>query len=783
LSGTSSLLLSVSELVEFSARCGDLFTHHQGPSSLEGIRGHQKVQYSRDEQWQKEVSLAQNIQFEELNITLQGRLDLLCENILHPIIEEIKTTYVDSSELPSAKKKLHWAQAKVYAFLYCLEDEEIPAADVRVTWLNLATQKTNTENETCSRASLISFSHELLRTYVIWYREISSLRQKTIESAQALDFPFQAFRQGQHSFSKLVYQAIRNKHSLLIEAPTGAGKTISTLFPAVKARGKTLCHQIVYLTIKNSAKTQAFATIKKMAKNGLILTYLTLQSRENACPCRHTENTSVCRNEEGICTRTLGFFDRLPQARMACLQIKHLDMKSLGAIANTFHLCPFELSLHLAPWCDIIICDVNYFFDPQIRLPLFDQHVKTRVLFIDEVHNLPDRGREMYSAELSLRESKNITKVFAKRWPKLSKRIARLCKVLEGQADSSQNLTTPPTQLCHEVDNILSLIGSLQRDKMPGELPENLQKEFSYWLKSLYRFHIIAERFNDTHVCIYKKYDSNTTLTLFCRDASLFLQKSHKSARCTIGFSATLSPIDYFRDSIGLPAHTKAYSLPQVFPSKNQLTLRCDYIDTRWRQRKHSLAHLVTLIAEVFLSRPGKYLVYLPSYDYLDSVLGHFSAEYPQIDTSRQTRSSNENERHQFLDAFFSLQSERVGFAILGGIFGEGIDFVGESLTGVFIVGSGMPQPNTEKKLMEEYFSHHGVNGFQYVYQFPGMVRVLQTAGRVIRAENEKGLVILIDPRFRKREYHSLLPKHWQIRPCLHIDDVRRNIAEFWKKR
>ncbi len=780
MNGGKSISLSVTELVEFSARGGNLFDHSDGPTHLEGIRGHQKVQRSRDSRWRREVHLKRQIQYQEFALTLQGRLDLLCEDILHPSVEEIKTTYGPPDRLSDAKKNLHRAQAKVYAFLLCLDNSAITAVDVRITWFDLHSGEQHTQSDIVSRASLIDFGEGLLQRFFSWYREYSALQDRTIDTAAAQPFPFAEFRPGQHRFAALVYRAIRDHHPLLIEAPTGTGKTMSTLFPAIKSLGAGFSRQIIYLTLKGSAREPAQAAIAKMIAQGLTISYITIRARATTCPCRAPQNAGLCQNAEGMCTRAVGFFDRLPKARLACLKARHLGGEALAAIADEFHLCPFALSLHMAPWCSVVICDANYMFDPVVRLKQFGEHCRQRVLLIDEIHNLPDRARLMYSAEISLRAAQSAVIRLAKRGAAVKKAAQSFCTALQTLAPSSANFPQLPAGLGEEVEKLLALLASEGDNEAAGG--PRADDELARWRQSLHRFALIAELFSPSYVCLYRKDAGDSRLTLFCRDAAEFLQRLQISARSTIGFSATLSPLGYFRESVGMAAETPAYSLPPIFPPENQLTLRCDYIDTRWRQRQASLPHLSALIAAVFHARAGKYLVYLPSYDYLAAVREDFTTHYPGIDTVAQSRNSDEAERRAFLDRFVSRPGSVVGFAILGGIFGEGVDFVGEFLTGALVVGLGMPQPGVEQQLMADYVQRRGANSFQHVFQFPGMVRVRQTAGRVIRSARDKGVVILVDPRLRRSDYHSLLPAYWDVKACKNIADLNRHLARFWHR-
>ena len=814
MSGSSKkqLKLPVRALVDFSARKGDLFADVPvGPNAKEGILGHQKLQKSRDKSWQSEFTVKQTITRNQFNIVLTGRIDLVCQSNVPPIIEEVKTTYVELEAIPEEKQHLHKAQVEVYAYLFHLhlaETDPLINSDsqyqVQTTWFNLLENKESAINETLSAKQLAVRVLSYIDTYLEWYQQFQAHRKNVVLSASKLQFPFHQYRPGQHYFAKSVYQTIKDKNHLLVEAPTGSGKTMSTLFAGCKAIGEGVIKQIVYLTAKGSAQKTAIENLNILTSNHLALDFLVIQAKDKTCPCRSTDLSisQTCDNGTGQCSRTIGFFDRLGDARRDCLKQCHLDSAAIQAIAQKHHLCPFELSLQMVQWSSITICDFNYFLDPMVKLSAFDNNPSSRIVLIDEIHNLTDRARNMYSAVISVKQAQLVYRQI-KHQASLKKKIKSYITQIKHLAELSHQmfedsrtqiinandrlLTEPPSGIKETLESLFELIGNASlSDGFAGGMNNNQIEGFHEWLKTLYRYYFISELYNDEHVTLVEKHVTSkgkateVELKLLCLDAAAFLRKKYKSARAIIGFSATVSPFEYYQQMTGLEPQLKSLRLPPVFPIENQLTIRCDYIDTRWNQREQSIGALCKLLTLVTNHNPGKYLIFFPSYDYLMKCQEVFSKDNPLVKTISQTRNSNDDQRKEFLAGFFESSVDLLGFAILGGVYGEGVDFAGNSLNGVIIVGAGMPQPTSEQKLIESHLVSKGYNGFQYCYQFPGFTRVKQTAGRVIRSESDRGVVILVDPRFQRRDYQLLMPEQWQVKPCKNLTEVNSHLNGFW---
>lgn len=784
-----ALTISVRDLVEFGARTGDLFFESGGgPTSLEGIAGHRQLQASRAEHWQSELSLKQTILAEGCSVTLQGRVDLVNARASPVIIEEIKTTYLAPGRIANEKMQLYWAQAKVYAYLYHLQNPATGNSgqyEVHISLFNILTQEVHTEKQAITVDELHEFTHSLLIIYLQWYKLVFEQRTRVRSSARELEFPYARYRPGQHHFAQGVYRTIRDQQQLLVEAPTGTGKTVSTLFPAVKAIGEGIAKQIVYLTAKTPAQVNAQNTLTLLRDKGLSMDFLVLSARDRICPCRQTENpdSEKLLTPDGRCCRTIGFYDRLAQARVESFKVQQLTQATLQTIADEFQLCPFALALHLLPWMSAVICDFNYFFDPLVKLKTFENETVERILLIDEIHNLPDRARDMFSAVLSTGQLTDIGRHLGRANRKVKQVANRLSRKLLVLTESSISLNRLPEDVLTLTAELIQAIAATD-DSHSVDLFDKTTDQHKEKIRELFRFYLISQIHGDAHrILVHSSGNEKskyTSVTLRCLDAAPYLTGGYKNARALIGFSATLKPTEFYRKLLGFNKESQCVTLPPAFPPENQLVVRCDYIDTRWRQREFSRVELIGLIANIFRIKSGKYLVFFPSYDYLNQVYDEFIGAVSDIPVVRQESGSTDEQRMAFLANFFNSDKPALGFAILGGIFAEGIDYLADALHGAIIVGTGMPQPTHEQKLIQTYFGDLGLNGFQYAYQFPGFTRVQQTAGRVIRSETDKGIIVLVDPRFRLPEYRRLMPAHWKVAGCGSEAEVEYELERFW---
>ncbi|WP_444913067.1 ATP-dependent DNA helicase [Microbulbifer sp. PAAF003] len=799
-----TLNLSVGELVAFSCRSGDLIREPtSGPSAQEGIRAHQKLQNQRPKGAEAEYKLKTQIDWMEQQVTLSGRVDIFHpKSDLHKPaqLDEIKTTYLPPSKLPEAAKKLHWAQLKIYGYCHLVNEGATDGTDtvaLQVVWYNLKERKAYTECIEYPFSELETFTLEALTKYLCWHRAWQEHRQQLIDTAKQLAFPFPQYRPGQRQLAVEAYRCFRDGGELVAEAPTGTGKTISTLFPAIKAIGEEKLDQLVYLTAKNSGRQMVRETIEALQASGLQLSLLEIQAREKTCAC----NLGLCtRDDDGICPRTRGFYDRLPVAMDALLGRPQLTPKEIADVADQQQICPFELSLQILPWVDLVVCDFNYVFDPLVRLTSFQDQRNRRALLVDEAHNLIDRAQEMYSAKLSRRDSRRAANACKGHSPTLRRSIQSLVRAIENwikrlqEVGVAQSRSTfeggevwvtaatgeaeNPESVSRAVQKVLSTVSQLiESSQSPPE-------EIAEWLRSVYRYAVIEQELCGQHKVVTRVIDRDTPwqeqeIKLLCLNAAQFLQRSYQQNQAAILFSATLRPASYIYSQLGVEHESPYLRLPSPFQPQQQGVFLCPYIDTRYQARDRSIENLVDIISRTFYSRAGNYLVFFPSYRYLEQVAESFKARFPEVSLLQQLPGQGETERAEFLSGF-NEGNKSLGFAIMGGIFGEGIDYVGEKLVGTIIVGTGLPQVNVERELQRDAAETTGIHGFDIAYRYPGMTRVLQTAGRVIRSESDRGVIILVDSRFSEPFYWQLFPKHWQPAVCRNTDQLTGNLEQFW---
>lgn len=773
------VVISIRSLVEFTLMSGDLDGRFTGSNrAVEGTKAHQKVQKTYGNEYTPEVTLKYSFDYEDYNITVQGRADGILIEEDRIIIDEIKSTMIPLDLLEENKNPAHWGQAKCYAYIYARE-KNLDTIDIQLTYYNLEAEETRKFRKNFSFEELEIFFNQLIKDYYNWIDRLENWKVQRDISIQELEFPFQEYRKGQRELAVAVYRTIREEKRLFAQAPTGIGKTISTLFPTVKAMGEGITSKIFYLTAKTITRQVAEEAFVKMRSKGLRFKTVTLTAKDKLC----FEKGKKCTPEE--CGFAKGHFDRLKDGLKDLFD--HEDAFTREIIeryARKHHICPFEFSLDIALWADCVICDYNYAFDPRVYLKRFFLDEKGDYTFlIDEAHNLVDRSRMMFSAELNKRAFLDQKRNMKEKSSKVYKALDQLNKfMIQMNKECGENSFFVQK---NEPKEIYPLLSNFIREA-DEYLQEGNKKEGHEDLLELYfnafAFLKIAEFYDERYITYVEKRNKDLFLKIFCLDPSYLLDKAIKRGKSAVFFSATLTPLQYFREIFGGSEEDYCIRLGSPFESKNLGLIVADYISTKYRNREKSYMSIVDAIAEVVKKKTGNYFVFFPSYQYLRRVLDLFVEKYPHIRTIEQDSTMTEEEREDFLNQFqANPEDSLVAFGVLGGIFSEGIDLVGNRLIGTIIVGVGLPQLSLEVNLIMDYYNNKSNNGYDYAYLYPGMNKVLQGAGRVIRTEKDRGIVCLIDERFTTYSYQRLFPAEWKhFKRARNMDKLSYYINEFW---
>ncbi|MDB4224319.1 ATP-dependent DNA helicase [Granulosicoccus sp.] len=799
--------VSVTDLANFACREGDLMPMGvAGPTARQGIRAHKKIQKTALEsvngpldkidkkddnnppvdqlqtQLDVEVSLDCITIIEKTSVVLRGRIDIVDFRV--PRLSEIKTTLVPVEQVPESQHSIQWAQLYLYGYIFLNSESTIGTTldtlELELLHVNIRADTISSERRTVSREEAFSFATRALECYVLWLNRIDDSFNLLQTSAQALEFPYADFRTGQRDMAAGVFRAIRDGEGLLCEAATGIGKTISTLFPATKVMGGGDIKQITYLTAKVAGRLIALQSLKQMQSSGLRISAIQIRAKQATCFC---SNGGCERDETGQCPMTLGFFDRLPDARDELISMGIIEGKKLDEVAWQYQLCPFELALQMLPWVHVVIADYNYVFDPLVRLPHYSESRMDSALLIDEAHNLVDRSREMFSAHLSRERCLEEAHSCRLTHPLITRSLERLSNAMllhvrsqEGvELISDESDANVAKAASETIEEIVSSMGQAP------PLPESSSDIF----RILCRYVAINELFSTHHKSISEVSQrgrrKEVIITLYCLDASKALAKQLKLYKSKIVFSATLRPSVFYRDTLGLPKTSVQLQATSPFDSARAQHTVVDWIDTRYRKRKDSLNKLVELIKCVGEMQHGSYLVFFPSYAYLEQTYIAFTNAYPNIETWRQHTDQSKDEQNEML-LRLNEPGHRIGFAILGGVFGEGIDYLGGSLIGVVIVSTGLPGLNVKTQLVAEHYRQQGNDGYDFAYRYPGFSRVLQTAGRLIRSESDSGVVVLVDDRFKQPFYRDLYPESWQVGFPENLTVLLSQIESFWSR-
>ncbi len=776
--------ISVRNLVEFILRRGSIDNRKKSNhTALEGAKIHRKLQKEAGETYEKEVFLKTTVELDDIQLTIEGRADGIFQKDGLYYIDEIKTSEPRFEDLEQEQVDLFFHQARVYAYIYC-HKQELTEINLQLTYFQTTEEQITRKTEYQTIEQLDEFFKKLIADYEEWMIFRENWRTVRNASLMALKFPHDNYRKGQRELAVAAYKTIKTKQKLFAEAPTGTGKTVSTLFPTLKAIGEESGERVFYLTAKTITRQVAEDAMVAFNDAGAEVKSVTLTAKDKICFLDET----TCNPDQ--CPYANGYYDRINEGLWDLLNHENqITREVIETYAKKHTLCPFELSLDVSLWCDVIIGDYNYLFDPTVYLRRFFEEEKNEdnIFLIDEAHNLVNRSREMYSAELSYRGAKNVYAIVPKEFKKLRRRINKLLKEFdkiqelsnEGgwdyhhQKAPAESLITAGYQLSEVIQEWLA------------EFPEHaIQETILPFYFDLLHFLKISEFYDDHYETTVEKTYHDFVIKEFCIDPSLFLEQSLDKGRSSLLFSASFSPLSYYQETLG-GKESLAYRLPSPFPEENQQVLIANYIETTYRKREESSPRLVETINQFISGKTGNYFIFFPSYQYLDQTVEAFKERYPEVRVLIQETVMNETEREDFLANFKIDPAETlVAFCVLGGIFSEGIDLRGTRLIGSMIVGVGLPQMNHEQELIKEYYDEKDNLGFAYAYQLPGMNKVLQAAGRVIRDTTDEGIVVLADRRFATRNYRQLFPNHWhKAKNVNNINELSSEIHRFWTTR
>ncbi|MBB6444344.1 ATP-dependent DNA helicase [Bacillus benzoevorans] len=752
---SNEVQISVRTLVEYVLREGSIDSRFLSQSTLlDGTRIHQKIQKNYQDMDQKEVFLQTRIPFQDLIFVIEGRCDGLLSRNGKVIVDEIKSFRQPLDQLSDEGYPVHWAQAKMYAYIYC-KDHGLAEMTVQLTYVHVETEEKIYYQKNFSFAELKSFAFEMAAGYAPFalLREVNIKSRN--ESSKALPFPFETYRAGQRKLAGAVYKTVLDKKSLFAMAPTGIGKTISTLFPAIKAIGEGHLNRIFYLTAKTITRKTAEEAFIRMRSEGLCFKTVTITAKDKVC----FKDETKCQKD--YCEYAHGYYDRINEAVIDILKNESgITREVLERYARKHTVCPFEYSIDLAYEVDAVICDYNYIFDPSVSLKrLIEEQKKSAVLLVDEAHNLVDRSREMFSASLH----KNSFLQVKKDYKGTGKGIYECADKVNAWFIALKKTKAEQNEfVLDELDSKLpELLLSFLQTAEEVLRTDNAQNLLDVYFE-VKNFLKIVELLDDSYIIYGEKERNDLQIKLFCINPAKPLQQMGKGYRAKVFFSATLFPLPYYQDILGGMEDDYFLSLSSPF-SKEQTEVIIEPLSTRYRDREQTKEGIVLLIQSLLKSRPGKYLIFFPSYQYLSHVYELFKQRDAETKTLIQAIGMTEEEREAFLAEFQPDQSETVlGFAILGGIFSEGIDLIGDRLNGVVVVGVGLPQLCFERNLIKDYYNKQRKNGYNYAYVYPGMNKVLQAGGRLIRSETDRGTIILIDDRFLQKQYRQLLPLEWR---------------------
>ena len=781
-----TIKISVRNLVEFLLQTGDIDNRIATGASKDamqlGSRIHRKIQGKMGSNYRAEVSLSTRIAFDTFYLRVEGRADGILEEYGVIIIDEIKGVFQELASLQEVRE-VHKAQAKCYAYIYALQ-EKLDTITVQMTYVQMETEEVKRFRDSYTFQELETWFLDLTTSYEKWARFQIEWKEIRDTSIRAVEFPF-AYRQGQKELVTSVYKSILRKKKLFIQAPTGVGKTMATFFPSIKAMGEGLGEKIFYLTAKTITRTVAFHAFLLLKEQNLRMKVVVLTAKDKICFCEERD----CNPEH--CIYAKGHYDRINDAIYDMLtSTDDMSRENLESYAKKHRVCPFELSLDLATWADVVICDYNYVFDPVASLKrFFMEGKKGEYLFlVDEAHNLVERARSMYSAELYKEDFLHVRRITKGMDEKLTRHLEECNKQLLHMKRTCETYEIVDS-VSHIVLKLMNLMGDLERflEVCKDMAIRSVVVEFYFQVRL---FLYIHERLDDSYM-IYDELESDGKfkLKLFCVNPANNLEERFAQGNATILFSATLLPIQYYKELLSVKEDDYAVYAESTFEEKQSKVLIGYDVSTKYtRRNKEMYDKFVSYILQMVKPKRGNYLVFFPSYKMMADVHACFMERIEtlelceEIECILQSGYMGEEAREIFLENFEEERNNTLlGFCIMGGIFSEGIDLTKDKLIGAAIVGTGLPQICNEREILKRYFEEQEMSGFDFAYLYAGVNKVLQAAGRVIRSEKDKGVILLLDERFKEVRYQEIFPREWSHRELCQLENAQQKIETFWK--
>jgi len=749
--------LSVHDLVDFLLRTGDIDTRVFNLDTMaKGTIIHRFYQERQNANYVAEYPFNEAFEYLDYSFVISGRADGLIIENGQATIEEVKSTNDELQHFFETNKNWHLGQAKCYAYMYG-KKYKLSSVGILLTYISQIDDTKEQHHFDYDIEQLEEFFYDLLAQYIEFHEHIRIHKEKRSNSVKTLQFPFLNIRKGQKDMITVTEEVVRKGGRVYIEAPTGIGKTMSVLYPSVKGFENDHIEKVFYFTAKGSGQKTAFDSFKILQAKGLIAKAIILSAKEKICL-----NSKVSCNPDD-CPFARNYFAKLKDALLYALKnYDCFDKDTIQEIALKFEICPFEFQLDLSLFVDVIIGDYNYLFDPQVYLRrFFEVTTQNYITLIDETHNLIERVRDSYSTAIDLIVLYTIKKSLkSSSDTKIKRRLNKLIKSIE---DYGTTLSEPETKLSSLPNEILASIEGFlpEAQRFMQENSTEVEDVFKDGFFMLNRFAKLYLDFDENFALyVVKKLDKISSINLLCLNPKVFIGATLDKVYGSVLFSATMAPIDYYANELAKTSRDQMIQLENPFPRENLLLLAAVNVATTFKKRDDTYGLVADYILAATKGRIGNFIVFCPSYVYLEKVLSYLET-IKTIDLLVQTRDMNQTSRTAFLNEFrTNPKTTTIGLTVVGGIFSEGVDLVDDRLSGVIIIGVGFPSITFDKELIRTYYDNNGNNGFHNAYIAPGINRILQAMGRVIRSESDRGFILLIDQRYLENRYRKIIENY-----------------------